>query len=175
MTRFLFALFALASCNDSSSSSPPTAPSAPSAADPWAQPESSGEPPPPPADSEAWKAACGDDWAVRAGPAVSATDPHPTDYYRPGERVPPSTYVTFELKRKGDASFPHCIITSSAYHVMPDGTRRVLTQRDRELQAKDSVLYKSWIFRSTGQFLVEFREASTRRPLATYALTVEAK
>jgi hypothetical protein len=126
----------------------------------------------PAADAPVWKLPCTGDFLVKAGPSTSPQDPQPSDYYRPGEPVKPKDYVSFQLVMKDGSNFPHCVITSTAYDITATGERHVLTQRDRELKEDEAKFDKSWVFRDPGQYVVEFREASTKRVLATYALTV---
>jgi hypothetical protein len=153
------------------------APSGPAASAPSAGSGGSNEPiigavALPPADAPVWKAPCTGEFVVKAGPSASPEDPHPSDFYRPGEPIKPQDLVAFEVTMKGGGNFPHCMITSTAYEVAANGDRHVLTQRDRELIPTEGTFYKSWVFKGTGQYLVEFREASSKRVLASYALTV---
>jgi hypothetical protein len=129
----------------------------------------------PPADSPVWKATCTGDYMVRAGPAVSHDDAELTDFLRPGDTVQAGQTISFQLKLKDNSAFPHCMITSSAYEVRPTGERHILTQRDRELDPTTKAFDKSWVFGKAGKYFIEFREASTKRVLATYEVTAAAK
>jgi len=133
-------------------------------------------PPPPPVSTSApptvpsGAVGCGGGYLIRAGQAVSATDPLLRDYLHAGETLAVG-YVAIELTRAGSEHFPACRVRFSVYRYR-NGVRTIEIESERDLHTTDSIYNKSWNIHQAGDWEFVVSDVLSNAPLASVRVTI---